>query len=971
MPKIEHLTNTVVARRNGASAESSPDTFIGRERELAVLYDLLERPGQEMRSAFVEGEAGMGKTSLVDEFIRRASENGMRVLRGHCYQVDGAGPYFPFIQILDQLRIAGSSSDELLERLADDALGKTNWDDLSADVWGRKARFLRTLSKAIQEAAASEATILCIEDAHWADVGSLLLLNNLLDLSRGGLFIVCTARTDEPMEAETRQLLGRVEQKSRRIALSGFADAEVATFVDNLVGVGAVTEVKRQALRAFTSGNPLLLREVLLHLKESDLLEMHTVQEAILQSRTPDRLAHVIDLRLRGLSDIAYQVASACSAFGAEFTAPLIALVRSEPNATTEESLQLCVSRGVLRRVPNMGAPTYRFTHPLFLMRLYEMLRPTARRDLHRKIAEVAATGELQLSVDELARHYALGFGAQGGREAVNYCRAAAKHAERLLAFESAARFWELALRCTKSRSKRQRAILKRHLGWALWAAGKWNQASEVWSEAVLLFEALEDRRQIGKLALALGDMHRWRAELDRSEHWLKRALDTPFDRSNDRARALALLGSIHCLRNGRRQGLALLEEASGLVGSNGGDPLVAYWLSYGFMATGDRERAYAIAKTGFSDARRRGASRAVALLGGNLVLHELCRLQPTAARSYSRAVKGALDPTDTTSQIRSPISEAWIFAYSGDWKRAERLCQDWMAQIRLSGRFQAATARVFWSEARFASGDAHAAQVEIERALPDLDEMRPVASLHLARALVRLGEKEAAAALVRQHAHALSASSRSMAAAGRVMLGEVASRLDDPDLWRDCYELLQREASPIVIAYSPISVKRVLGRLASRLKLWPKAIEHFDSAVEELTQGDAHWELAQTYLAYAEMRRERRRRGDDRKGSTMQMEARAILSRLGMEHVETGADERAAGNRFGLTGRELEILALVAEGRRNHEIAEALTVSYRTVTGHLESILAKMDAASRTEAVIQGVQEGLVGPLTRSQALR
>jgi DNA-binding CsgD family transcriptional regulator len=679
----------------------------------------------------------------------------------------------------------------------------------------------------------------------------------------------------------------------------------------------------------------------------------------------------VIDLRLHALSDSAYQTASVCSAVGAEFTAPLIAQVRSEPTVITEESLQLCVSRGILRRVPNMEAPTYQFAHPLFLMRLYEMLRPTARRDLHRRIAEVAAGGDLQLSVDELARHYALGFGAEGGREAVDYCRAAAEHAEHLLAFESAARFWELALRCTKPRSKRQRAVLKRHLGWALWAAGKWNQASEVWSEAVLLFEALEDQRQIGKLALALGDMHRWRAELDRAEHWLKRALDTPLDRSNDRARALALLGSIHCLRNGSRQGLALLEEASSLVGSNGGDPLVAYWLSYGFMATGDRERAYTIAKTGFSDARRRGASSAVALLGGNLVLHELCRLQPKAARSYSRAVKGAIDPTDTTSHVRSLISEAWIFAYSGDWKRAELHCQDWMAQVRLAGRFQAATARVFWSEARFASEDARAAQVEIERALPDLDEMRPVASLHLARALVRLDEKEQAASLVRQHAPALSASSRSMAAAGRVMLGEVASRLDDPNLWRECYELLQREASPIVIAYSPVSVRRVLGRLASRLKLWPKAIEHFDTAVEELTQGDAHWELAQTYFDYAEMRRERRRRGDIRKGSAMQIEARAILGRLGMEYVETKPDDRTAGNRFGLTGRELEVLALVAEGRRNQEIAEALTVSYRTVTRHLENILAKTDAASRTEAVMRAVQEGLVGPLTPSKDLR
>jgi DNA-binding NarL/FixJ family response regulator len=173
-----------------------------------------------------------------------------------------------------------------------------------------------------------------------------------------------------------------------------------------------------------------------------------------------------------------------------------------------------------------------------------------------------------------------------------------------------------------------------------------------------------------------------------------------------------------------------------------------------------------------------------------------------------------------------------------------------------------------------------------------------------------------------------------------------------------------------VVVVYSPISVRRVLGRLAGRLKRWPTAFEHFDTAVQELAGGEARWELAQTYLDYAEMRRARRRRGDLRKAEALELEARAVLADLGIQHPPRRALRGSAdGNRYALTGRELEVLGLVAEGRRNQEIAEDLGLSHRTVERHLENIFGKIGVSGRTEAVVQAVQEGLVGPLRSSSS--
>jgi DNA-binding NarL/FixJ family response regulator len=114
-----------------------------------------------------------------------------------------------------------------------------------------------------------------------------------------------------------------------------------------------------------------------------------------------------------------------------------------------------------------------------------------------------------------------------------------------------------------------------------------------------------------------------------------------------------------------------------------------------------------------------------------------------------------------------------------------------------------------------------------------------------------------------------------------------------------------------------------------------------------------------QTYRDYAEARRLRGRRGDPARAAALELQANAICAQLGIAPSPSGSSN--GGNRFGVTGRELEVLRLVARGRRNAEIAAALTISPRTVDRHLENILGKLDARTRTEAVVRAAEEGLV----------
>ena len=240
---------------------------------------------------------------------------------------------------------------------------------------------------------------------------------------------------------------------------------------------------------------------------------------------------------------------------------------------------------------------------------------------------------------------------------------------------------------------------------------------------------------------------------------------------------------------------------------------------------------------------------------------------------------------------------------------------------------------------------------------------MTPVGAIHLGRIMLNLGRVEEAEHLVQTYVSPINATPRYASARG--VLGDVVSRLETPDLWRQCYDSLKPERRAMLLTACATSVQRVLGRLATRLGMWQQAVQHFEQALSELEKGRARWELANTYIDYAEMRTRRRRRGDSTKASAMEARAKAIFAELGLDNALPRFNSKSPdnGTRYGLTGREIEVLALLSEGRRNREIADSLMLSLRTVERHLENIFGKMGLNSRTEVILRAVQEGIVGP--------
>lgn len=161
----------------------------------------------------------------------------------------------------------------------------------------------------------------------------------------------------------------------------------------------------------------------------------------------------------------------------------------------------------------------------------------------------------------------------------------------------------------------------------------------------------------------------------------------------------------------------------------------------------------------------------------------------------------------------------------------------------------------------------------------------------------------------------------------------------------------------------------RLLGMLAATMERWDVAEQHFERAlaVDAASHG-LPW-LAHSRHQYAAMLLERKRRGDAQRAAPLLDAALKTSCELGMRALEqrvlalqprSGANERTTYP-AGLSAREVQVLQMVAEGKTNQEIANALFRSANTVANHVRNILAKIDAANRTEAAAFAVRHGLV----------
>lgn len=487
--------------------------MIGRDAALAQLSSLLGRARAGQGGlALVQGEAGIGKTRLVEALATRAARDDVLLVWGRAWEAGGAPAYWPLVEVLrGLLRLDALKGPALERRRATLSLLLPELAPLSdasvPPLPAREARFalMDALVGALCDAAREAPLLVLLEDMHAADVDSLLALELLAAQARASrALVVVTARPMPLDEAGPGAVLARLLRVSHAIGLERLSRDEVQVFLAQVLGKEPSEEAVA-ALHRTSEGNPLFLTELSRYwATHGRAPELHTLSPRAL----PQGVRSVIAQRLAGLSDRTRLVLEAASVLGREVDDVLLTALVHDAELDVQAALDEALDLTVLEVVPPR---TLRFSHVLLRDVLYAGLAPTRRQQLHRMAAD-ALTRRAEQAPPAWASlaHHLLSAGPDLGERAVEAARSAAEEAERRLAFDEAVTWLERALLAEREAHPEvgpRRAELTLLLARARNMKGDFAGARRTCLEAAEYARALGEPALLARTALEYGRM--------------------------------------------------------------------------------------------------------------------------------------------------------------------------------------------------------------------------------------------------------------------------------------------------------------------------------------------------------------------------------------------------------------------------------------------------------------------------------
>ncbi|WP_173135355.1 helix-turn-helix transcriptional regulator [Kibdelosporangium persicum] len=962
--------------------------LVGRQDELARLRAALATAAAGQAGAvLIGGDAGVGKTRLLTEFVAAARSGGTTVFTGRCLDVDEAGlPYLPFVEALGQLTPAQrtvAARRAVLSRLMPGVAPAEESNEPAME----QLRLFDGVHGLFSDLAAETPVLLAIEDLHWADASTrdlILFLVSRLYTQR--ILIVGTYRLDDLHRRHPlRPLLGELSRLStvELMELGPFDQAHAMKLVDALSD-GTLPSATVQKIAKRSEGNAFFCEELTAAYGDG--------------AGVPAGLADLLLARIERLSGDARKVVRAAAVASQRVTHESLRTVSSLPDDVLEEALRETVQHNVL--VAADGG--YTFRHALLREAVYDDLLPGERVRLHAGYAQVVTSNAL-LAYHSLRSHDLPG--------ALVASVKAADEAGKMGALGEKLRHVEQALELWRAVPDPERLTGRTELGMvraaarASIASGEVERAEEYSRAAVALADELDDpelraetRHQLAFALIALEDRG---SEIQKT---VDEAWDLVRDRpaGQTRAKVLALAArswvwswqidlaevkslAEQALRDAREVG-ATAVEVDALVTR----AVFAEW--EGDVAESIRMGAAAAeraASIGAYDVELRARkNNAVTLWIHGDKTNALRMMDFIAERSVEVGLPWNL------SGIDARLERVVMRYANGDWAGALAAGQD------TAGAPTVARARVLaptlWVLA--ASGDFAALDERAESLTAQTEDV-------LTREIVNLGQAEAALWRGRprqavDHIDTLISHMETMSR-GSVTDAMMATSIS---LWALCdiaedarrrsdqaaaaatvaegEALVERvsaimpiratgrrgidESHPEVIAFRA-RVQAELSRLRGHhdVRLWEEATG--PAILVEYWRAVARWRWASLLLAD----------GSRDRAAELLVAAYEVADRLGARPLRAAVTDLARRSRISLPGRqpaaepisdltprELAVLKLVASGLTNRQVGERLYISQKTASVHLSRAMAKLGAANRTEVVSIAHERGLIGDL-------
>ncbi|CAL9272340.1 hypothetical protein SUDANB5_00787 [Streptomyces sp. SudanB5_2050] len=978
---------------------SSVSPLVGREDELARLTGVLERArAGEARAVLIAGDAGVGKTRTLDEVAGRAAAAGTTVLTGHCVDLGDVGlPYLPFTEILGVLAADERFAAVLAAHpVADRLLGAGPQDAEGRDGTTRsRLRLFEDVAALLAELSDVAPLLLVLEDLHWADQSSrdllrFLLSRGVLQRPAGGarghrVALFASYRADDLHRRHPlRPLLAELVRlpSVERLELRPLPDGDVARLVRSL-RERPLPEATVHRIVERAEGNAFYAEELV----AATDAPVHGV---------PSGLADVLLIRFEQLSETAQQVLRTAAVAGRRVGHELLRDAVGLPEEELESALREALGRQLL--VSDDG-DTYSFRHALAREAVYADLLPGERARLHGAFARLLGGPDRRSdSAAERAHHHReshdLPQALAASLEAADHAQRIGAPAEELRHLEAALDLWSVVdaaarpagpdavtLTLRASAAAAHAGDLHRAVSLTRSALAGLGQDADLELAARVRYTLAGNLLRVDNLSAAFAHSSEafalipaeppsptwvWAAathvmaarqvgEIETALRVGRRALRVAEELGVADARADLLISVIGLEDDNRttERGRRRLREARELARRAGNAPVelrALFNLAIGCFESGAPADCLDRAAEGLERARRSGLlsspyAREMRYLR-LLVRYTLGHWEECLREAAEDEAGG---PPAAGAHTVAPV--LYVALARGDLGAADR------ARALLDGPFDwmvTLVAGIVLTDAAALRGDPEDAvrwaRSTVARLTDDAGTPPAVTVRLAALALsavadtvvgLRAAGDEAEAGRWTQAAAELLEQARRSARRGE------DDRPQGPEgqAW-----LARAEAEWERLATGPDPAA------------WQRAVDGFAHG-DVYERARCRLRLAEALLAAGRPQEAAREAGlahreADRLGAAPLRERLDDLVRRARP-ADTG--DRATQ----LTAREQEVLRLLARGRSNRQIGEELFITAKTASVHVSNILAKLEAASRTEAVAVAYRQGLIAPET------
>ena len=858
--------------------------FVGRERELERLREAVDiaLAGRGSLQLLV-GEPGIGKTRASEELATYARVSGARVYWGRCREDEGAPAYWPWVQAIrsyirdsDPVALAwqlGPGAAEVAQLIPEIAEKLDIEPAAGTDSEEARFRLFDSVTSLLLSAARDRPIVIVLDDLHWADEPSLLLLRFAArELASSGLLVLGTYRDVElGRHHPLARMLGEMSviEGSGRIPLRGLSVAAVERYIEMTAGSPAPPGLA-EAVQEQTDGNPFFVGEVVRLLASEGKL---TAGGSAAELQIPQGVREVVGRRLDRLSEETNEALRVAAVIGRDFEEELVWRVAE----LQPEQLMKAAREAIDERlVTDLGDGHYSFAHALVRDTLYEELSPPKRSALHEKAGlaiEDVCGGKVDERLGELAHHFLEAAPRGDLAKAIDYAQRAGEQDMDQLAYEDAVDVYGRALEVLElidEPDESLRCSLLLSLGGAEAKSARVADAREAFERAADSARRLDDTDSLVGAAIGIAMM----SDAGRLDEKLLALLNEVLDRigTERTARRAALLSAksaeMYWVDNDVVESSRLVDEAIEIAREvDAPDSLAVALQRKMFIPSGPgapRERLELADE--MLELGKATGNREVVLRAHGYRLWQLLELADVAAADRELKSYAAL-----ADELRMP-EHSWLTIalrgmrtlLDGDMEGAERLANE---ARRAGQRAEQPVSEQFYgiqmTQIRSLQGRAG----ELLPAVRDLAERFPGIPAWrggLITLAARSGDSELAQRELERFAgDDFSAIPRDVNwTAGMSLLGEAIAMIGDTDRAERAYDELLPYAGQVIVVARAVGcngpIDRVLGLLAQVLGRTAEAERHLGNAVEIATRMGDRPGMALCGLALAELLLER-----------------------------------------------------------------------------------------------------------------